>query len=78
MDYITLFKERHIEANEQYPRNDIGIASLFYDLHSAAICYLVEAKSWYTYTGKFWKKADGGLWVMERCKDFAQAYGKYA
>ena len=44
MDYFTLFRERHIEASEQYSRNDIGIAKLFYDLHSAAICYVVEAK----------------------------------
>ena len=61
-----------------YPHNDIGIASLFYDLHSAALCYVVESKTWYIYTGKKWKKDEGGLWVMERCKDFVQALAKYA
>jgi len=78
MDYFTLFKEKHIEDNAEYPHNDIGIARLFYDLHSAAICYVVEAKTWYTYNGKRWLKDDGGLWVMERCKDFSQALAKYA
>jgi len=37
MDYFALFKKKHIEASEDYPRNDIGVAKLFYDLHSAAI-----------------------------------------
>ena len=78
MDYINLFKEKHIEYNENYPHNDIGIARLFYDLHSDKICYVVEAKTWYTYTGKRWIKDDGGLYVMERCKDFVQAFVKYA
>lgn len=29
---------------------------LFYDLHSGVICYVVESKTWYIYTGKVWKK----------------------
>jgi len=78
IDYITLFKERHIEANEHYPRHDIGVARLFYDLHHDSICYVVESKAWYTYTGKRWNKDEGGLRVMELCKSFAQAYAKYA
>ena len=78
MDYFTLFKERHIEASEVYPRNDIGVARLFFDLHSAVICYVMEAKSWYTYTGKRWKKDEGGLKVMEFCKGFAQSLALYA
>jgi len=78
MNYITLFKERHIEDSAEYPRNDIGIAKLFFDLHCSEICYVMESKSWYAYTGKRWIKDEGGLWVMERCKDFAQGYGKYA
>ena len=78
MDYITLFKERHIEANENYPRNDIGIAKLFYDLHSAAICYVRESKMWFTYGGKMWEKDEGGLKVMELCKRFVQSLANYA
>jgi putative DNA primase/helicase len=39
---------------------------------------VVESKTWYSYTGKRWVKDEGGLWVMERCKEFAQAYRKYA
>jgi len=37
MNYLSLFKEKFIESNEQYPQNDIGIARLFYDLHSGSI-----------------------------------------
>ena len=70
MDYFSLFRERYIEASEDYPRNDIGAAKLFYDLHSAVICYVMESKSWYTYTGKRWKKDEGALNVMEFCKGF--------
>ena len=78
MEYTSLFKEKSIEDNAAYPRNDIGIAQLFYDLHSGSICYVVESKAWYTYTGKRWMKDEGGLWVMERCKDFVQALSTYA
>lgn len=79
MDYFTLFKERNIaDGNDDYPHNDIGAARLFYDLHSHAIRYVIEAKTWYTYTGKAWKKDDGGFYVMEMCKQFAQAFAKYA
>ena len=78
MDYFSLLKEKNIKSNPEYPHNDISIARLFYDLHSAVICYVVEAKSWYTYTGKRWTKDEGGLLVMELCKDFSQALMKYA
>ena len=78
MDYAKLFKEKNIADNPQYPHNDIGIARLFYDLHSTAICYVIEAKTWYTYTGRVWKKDDGELFIMERCKDFVQALAAYA
>jgi len=78
MDYFGLFRERHIENSDDYPGNDIGVAKLFYDVHSAAICYVVEAKSWYTYTGKRWKKDEGGLKVMELCKGFVQSLAQYA
>jgi len=78
MEYITLFKEMNIEANELYPRHDIGVARLFYELHQNNICYVVESKAWYTYTGKRWNKDEGGLRVMEMCKSFAQDYAKYA
>jgi len=78
MDYTTLFRERHIEASDRYPRNDIGIARLFYDLHSATIRYVLEAKTWYMFTGQVWIKDEGGFKVMEMCKDFAQNYARYA
>ena len=78
MDYLSLFKEKNVAEGDSYSHNDIGIAKLFYDLHSAAICYVIEAKTWYVYTGKRWIKDDGGLLVMEKCKDFAQALATYA
>jgi len=78
MDYISLFREKHIENNPAYPHNDIGIAKLFYDLHCNLICYVVESKAWYAYNGKRWAKDDGGLYVMEMCKSFVQALDSYA
>jgi putative DNA primase/helicase len=64
--------------NEAYPRNDIGTARLFYDLHSGVIRYVVEAKTWYVYDGKRWLKDEGGFRTMEMCKTFATAYSDYA
>jgi len=78
MDYISLFREQHIENNPEYPHNDIGIAKLFYDLHCNLICYVVESKAWYAYNGKRWAKDDGGLYVMEMCKSFVQTLASYA
>ena len=77
MDYINLFREKQIESNPDYPCNDIGISKLFHDLHSNIICYVVEPKSWYVFTGKRWEKDEANLYVMELCKSFAQALSKY-
>lgn len=78
MDYMILFGEKNLMDNPDYPHNDIGMARLFYDLHHNIICYVIEAKTWYIYRGRFWKKDEGGLYVMELCKDFAQALIAYA
>lgn len=78
MEYIALLNEKNLMNNPDYPRNDIGMARLFYDLHGAAICYVIEAKTWYIYRGRFWKKDEGGLYAMELCKDFAQALIAFA
>lgn len=78
MDYMTLFTEKNLMDNPGYRHNDIGMARLFYDLHNAAICYIIEAKTWYIYRGRFWKKDEGGLFAMELCKDFAQALIAFA
>ena len=78
MDYITLFTEKQVQDNTAYPRHDVGVSQLFYDLHQHFICYVIESKAWYTYTGKRWAKDEGGLAVMELCKAFATAYAKYA
>jgi len=45
-DYVLIFQEQRINTNPAYPHNDIGIASLFYDLHSDFIRYVLEAKTW--------------------------------
>jgi putative DNA primase/helicase len=78
MDYITLFTEKQIGSNPQYPRNDIGTAQLFYDLHSHFIRYVREAKTWYVHNGQIWDKDEGGFKVMEMCKVFTQSLSKYA
>jgi len=78
MDYLSLFKEKNIEGSEVYTRDDIGVARLFYDIHSGVVRYVVEAKTWYVYNGQRWQKDDGGLRVMELCKDFVSAFDSYA
>ena len=78
MDYITLFKEKNIQISADYPRNDIGIAKLFYDLHSGVIRYVIESKTWFFYDGRKWLKKNGLFRAMELCKDFTQAYSEYA
>ena len=42
MDYASSFSELRLESNYDYPRNDIGVASLFYDLHRGFIRYVME------------------------------------
>lgn len=78
MDYMILFGEKKLVDSLDYPHNDIGMARLFYDLHHNIICYVIEAKTWYIYRGRFWKKDEGSLYAMELCKDFAQALIAYA
>ena len=56
MDYFSIFKEKNIKENTEYPNNNIGIAKLFYELHSGIACYVVESKAWYTYSGKRWER----------------------
>jgi len=75
---MSKFHELQIEQNPDYPRNDIGVAKLFFDLHRSAACYVVESKAWYVYNGRQWVKDDGGLYVMELCKSFAQSLVVYA
>ena len=79
IDYIDIFLEKRIyEGNEQYPLTDIGTSNLFYDLHGHAIRFVDEANKWYFYDGRIWRKDEGSHKVMELCKEFAQAYHKYA
>jgi len=78
MDYISLFKEKSIEDNVDYPRNDIGVTRLFYDLHSGVIRYVIESKTWFFYDGRKWLKKNGQFRAMELCKDFTQAFSEYA
>ena len=78
IDYISLFKEKNVQDSLEYPCNDIGIAKLFYDIHSRDICYVMESKTWYSYNGKRWLKDEGGLYIMERCKSFVQSLSMYA
>ena len=78
IDYMTLFREKQVQDSQIYPKHDIGVARLFYDLHHQQICYVIEPKVWYLYTGKRWVKDEGGLRVMEVCKNFAESYAKYS
>jgi len=78
IDYILKFKELQIPDNPIYPRNDIGVARLFFDLHSEVTRYVVEANVWYFFDGRRWVKDERGLQTMELCKSFAQNFAKFA
>ena len=78
LDYLAICQEMRVRINPAYPHNDIGIASLFYDLHSGFIRYVIEAKTWYVFDGRRWAKDEGGFKAMELCKGFAQGFAKYA
>jgi putative DNA primase/helicase len=78
MDYNTQFKEMGIDGNILYTHDDIGVARLFYDAHRGFVRYIVEAKTWYIFTGQRWIKDEGGLRTMELCKSFVQAFSDYA
>ena len=77
MDYLSKFRELQIQSNPIYPHNDIGVARLFYELHSDVIRYVIEPKTWYFFNGRLWIKDEGGFIVMERCKEFTQGYDGY-
>jgi putative DNA primase/helicase len=77
MIYMSNFYELALEQNPEYPYNDIGAAKLFSDIHTEKICYVIEAKTWYVYNGRYWEKDGGGFKVMEMCKQFVQDYHAY-
>lgn len=77
-DYINKIKATGFGENPLYPQNDIGIARLFYDLHSDVIRYVLEAKTWFAYDGWRWVKNSGIFRAMEFCKDFTQGFSEYA
>jgi len=78
MNYISKILEAGFGVNPLYPQNDIGVARLFFDLHSDIIRYVSEAKSWYAYDKRRWDKDEGGFRAMELCKSFVQQFGEYA
>jgi hypothetical protein len=45
MDYITKFKELGFGVNPIYPQSDIGIARLFYDIHSNKLIFVSERQA---------------------------------
>ena len=78
MDYIEKIKAAGFGEGPLYPRNDIGIARLFYDLHSGVLRYVTEAKTWFAYDGRRWVKNNGAFRAAELCKDFTQGFNEYA
>lgn len=70
--------ELQIEYNQKYPKNEIGLAQLFYDLYHDRICYVIERKQWYIYDGSRWIMDSNALFVMEFCKEFVSELTRYA
>ena len=78
MDYISKIRAAGFGENAAYPQNDIGIARLFYDLHSDVLRYVIEPKTWFAYDGGRWTQTKGLFNAAERCKDFTQGFSEYA
>ena len=69
MDYISKIKEAGFGESTAYPQNDIGIARLFYDLHSDVLRYVIESKTWFAYDGGRWTQTKGIeiVWKFQEC-----------
>ena len=78
IDYVSKINEMGFGENPLYPQNDIGIAQLFYDLHSGVLRYVEESKTWYAYNGRRWLKRMGIFRASELCKAFIKGFGAYA
>ncbi|GHV17879.1 hypothetical protein FACS189425_05130 [Clostridia bacterium] len=78
MNYIEEIKAAGFGTNPAYPQNDIGIARLFYDLHSGVICFVPERNTWFAYSGRRWVKENGIYRALELCKDFTQGLNEFA
>lgn len=78
MNYVENIKAMGFGENPLYPRNDIGVARLFFDLHSSFIRYVMEPKTWFYYDGRKWLKKSGMFRATELCKSFTQALCGYA
>ncbi len=77
MDYINKMLEIGAGDSPRYPRNDIGTAQLFYDLHSDKVRFVKEAESWFAYDGRRWAKDIGGYVTAELCKEFVTSFSEY-
>jgi putative DNA primase/helicase len=77
MNYIDKMLEVGAGENPRYPRNDIGTAQLFYDLHSDNVRFVKEAEQWFAFDGRRWEKDIGGYVTAELCKEFVTAFGEY-
>ena len=77
MDYVEAIKAAGFGENSAYPQNDIGIARLFYDLHSNLIRYVFEPKTWFAFDGQRWTQTKGLFHAAELCKTFTQAFSEY-
>jgi hypothetical protein len=60
MNYIDRMLELSAGDNPRYPRNDIGTAQLFFDLHSDFLRFVKESDCWFVYDGRRWEKDHGG------------------
>jgi putative DNA primase/helicase len=78
MDYIEAIKAAGFGKSPAYPQNDIGIARLFFDLHSEVICFVPERNTWFAYSGRRWVKENEIYRAQELCKDFTQGFSEYA
>jgi len=59
-DYQKEFKEleidNNLDKNPMYPRSDIGVAKLFFDLHRDSLSFVREPNAWFFFNGKYWEE----------------------
>lgn len=78
MNYPQKFKELNLDCENHalYPRNDIGTARLFHDMHKGRIIYVEDAKFWLVYDGRCWRRDEGA--VKRLAEAFVEDRAEYA
>ncbi len=76
-DLLLQLIEMEIHLTPRYSLSDIGAGRLLADIYQNEAKYIPERKKWYIYDGSRWAADIGGLKIMEKTKDLADALLRY-